>query len=60
MQQSGMEISDSSEDREQEEIEQKLIEALQSPPVPLGKDFWKEIRRIAHARALSGKPVAPS
>lgn len=38
-------------DREQEEIEQKLLEALEEPAVPIGKDFWKEVRRTAHARA---------
>jgi hypothetical protein len=38
------------EEREHEEIEQKLIEALQSPSVPVGKDFWNELRRTAHAR----------
>jgi antitoxin ParD1/3/4 len=40
-------------DREQEEIEQKLLEGLKSPAVPMGKDFWKEVRRTAHARAKS-------
>ena len=38
-------------DREQEEIEQKLLEGLQSPSIPVGKDFWNELRRTAHARA---------
>jgi antitoxin ParD1/3/4 len=40
-------------DREQEEIEQKLLESLQSPAVPVGKNFWKDVRRIAHAKASS-------
>lgn len=38
-------------DREQGEIQQKLLEGLQSPSVPVGKDFWNNVRRAAHARA---------
>ena len=38
-------------DREQEEIEQKLLEGLESPSIPVGKDFWNQLRRTAHARA---------
>ena len=40
-------------DREQEEIEQKLIEGLKSPAVPMDKNFWPNLRRTAHARARS-------
>jgi hypothetical protein len=52
MQQSSMTTcrSESIPNREQEEIEQKLIEALQSPSVPAGKDFWSQLRRMAHER----------
>jgi antitoxin ParD1/3/4 len=44
-------------DREQEEIEQKLLEGLESPSIPVGKDFWKELRRIAHLRASGSQPA---
>jgi len=37
-------------DREQEEIEQKLLEGMQTASVPVGKDFWSQLRRTAHAR----------
>jgi antitoxin ParD1/3/4 len=38
-------------DREQEEIEQKLVEGMQTASVSVGKDFWTQLRRTAHARA---------
>jgi antitoxin ParD1/3/4 len=41
--------------REQEELEQKLLEGMQSPSVSAGKDFWNQLRRAAHARI----PAAP-
>lgn len=49
-------------DREQEELEEKLLEGLRSPSIPVGKDFWNQLRRTAHARAeaasRAGKPSA--
>jgi antitoxin ParD1/3/4 len=45
-------------DREQEEIEQKLLEALESPAVPAGKNFWTELRRTGHARAKASSRSA--
>jgi hypothetical protein len=60
MQQSGMTNPPEESDREQEEIEQKLLEALGSPAIPIDEDFWTELRRIAHERARSTKPGAPS
>ncbi len=53
MKQSGMPLSgsESNSDREQEEIEQKLLEALESPAIPVGEDFWTELCRTAHERA---------
>jgi hypothetical protein len=58
MQQSGMtnSPSESSPDREQEKIEQKLLAALEEPAVPMGKNFWTEVRRTAHARAKASAP----
>jgi antitoxin ParD1/3/4 len=48
-------------DREQEEIEQKLIEGLKSPAVPIDKNFWPNLRRIAHARTKAAShPAKPS
>jgi hypothetical protein len=57
MQQFGMTMSgsQSTRDPEQEELEQKLIEGMQSPSVPVGKDFWIQLRRTAHART----PASP-
>jgi hypothetical protein len=54
-----MPVSNSEPDpnSEQEEIEQKLIEALQSPAVPLDEDFWSEVRRIAHEQIPKQNPV---
>ena len=45
-------------DREQEEIEQKPLEGLESPSIPLGKNFWNDMRRIAHARAQAASHPA--
>jgi antitoxin ParD1/3/4 len=42
-------------DREQEEIEQKLLEALEEPAVPMDKIFWPNLRRTTHARARAKK-----
>ncbi len=42
-------------DREEEEIGQKLIEGLQSPVAPMDKNFWPNLRRIAHARAKASE-----
>jgi antitoxin ParD1/3/4 len=47
-------------DREQDEIEQKLLEALEEPAVPIGKGFWKDVRRTAHARAKAAPRPAKS
>jgi antitoxin ParD1/3/4 len=47
-------------DREQEEIEQKLLEGLESPIVPAGKDFWQYLRRTLHARAKDASSTAKS
>jgi hypothetical protein len=54
-----MSRSESSGDGEQEELEQKLIEGMQSPSVPVGKGFWDQLRRIAHARARASCPPNP-
>lgn len=45
-------------DREQEEIEQKLLEALEEPAVPMNKNFWPNLRRTAHARAKAASRSA--
>lgn len=61
MQQCRVTISDSMSqrrDREQQEIEQKLIEGLKSPAVPMGKNFWPNLRRTAHARAKAASRPA--
>ncbi|HEY3988206.1 MAG TPA: hypothetical protein VGM02_02840 [Acidobacteriaceae bacterium] len=58
MQQSSMTSSSSEYDREQEEIEQKLLEALEERAVPMGKDFWPELRRTAHALAKAASRPA--
>ena len=48
-------------DPEQEEIEQKLREALEEPAVPMDKDFWPNLRRTAYARAkASSRPPKAS
>ncbi len=47
-------------DREQEEIEQKLLEALEEPAVPMGKNFWTDVRRTAHARAKAASRPSKS
>lgn len=47
-------------DREQEEIEQKLLEALEEPAVPMDKSFWPNLRRTAHARAKAARSAKSS
>ena len=45
-------------DRDQEEIEQKLIEGLQSPAVPMDMNFWPNLRRTVHTRAQAASRPA--